>query len=562
MKFNFLKMMILSLIIFCNSVFAAPVIYLGIQPTKQVISFGANQKAYSLLFYVVNQTSAAVPISNFSLNLTTTPAPTPNPLSNITYTNDCNNVIPASGPQGVCNIHVNFLATGNQAGVAPTLAHLNYTFSFDYGARNTQFTSNSFTLSFATGAAVALNARTFTFNNKCTYPVNFGIASSAVESITAAIAGDSYSCAANSDCYPGSKCIAISPTVNHCFWENPAPTGNNYTLAANTGTTTVTFPVYDNGIAVQWSGGIAARTHCVNGVCETADCGASTPGTNSGCELGKGFQQPVTAAEFTLLGESNSQSTVSGNVAQDTYDVTIINGFNVPVKMAPTDTTLWGGASAPYTCGNPGDNTAQSPLGACNWTFTPPSNDYVWVRYDAGAANCLPGGGCAAGGEECGLSYNPAGASGAKFAKKCGIPLGYWTADSVCALDENNATAPFNCTTVVQNGLKANVLYGCSSGELKNSCYSNGAVNTCCGCVNWNTVAGITVPAAPITNQCLAQNTVWQTLSQPKIEFLKKACPTAYTYPYDDASSTFSCAKLNSSKVNVVNYTITFCPAG
>jgi len=41
---------------------------------------------------------------------------------------------------------------------------------------------------------------------------------------------------------------------------------------------------------------------------------------------------------------------------------------------------------------------------------------------------------------------------------------------------------------------------------------------------------------------------------------LKDACPTAYTYPYDDMSSTFTCSNANEKGTNLVNYVITFCP--
>ena len=40
---------------------------------------------------------------------------------------------------------------------------------------------------------------------------------------------------------------------------------------------------------------------------------------------------------------------------------------------------------------------------------------------------------------------------------------------------------------------------------------------------------------------------------------MKKACPTAYTYPFDDMSSTFTCANYVDG-VNQVDYEITFCP--
>lgn len=40
---------------------------------------------------------------------------------------------------------------------------------------------------------------------------------------------------------------------------------------------------------------------------------------------------------------------------------------------------------------------------------------------------------------------------------------------------------------------------------------------------------------------------------------MKEACPTSYTYPYDDMSSTFTCKNMQGG-VNMANYLITFCP--
>jgi hypothetical protein len=40
--------------------------------------------------------------------------------------------------------------------------------------------------------------------------------------------------------------------------------------------------------------------------------------------------------------------------------------------------------------------------------------------------------------------------------------------------------------------------------------------------------------------------------------FLKQACPTAYVYPFDDATSTFTCRR--ASNATGVAYVVTFCP--
>ena len=48
---------------------------------------------------------------------------------------------------------------------------------------------------------------------------------------------------------------------------------------------------------------------------------------------------------------------------------------------------------------------------------------------------------------------------------------------------------------------------------------------------------GVPVPAAPVTNPCVAQNPEWVDLMVPRLLWLKTACPTCYTFPYDDMVS-------------------------
>jgi hypothetical protein len=98
-------------------------------------------------------------------------------------------------------------------------------------------------------------------------------------------------------------------------------------------------------------------------------------------------------------------------------------------------------------------------------------------------------------------------------------------------------------------------LYGCTG---VGSCYQPGADERCCGCVNWEE-EGIDVPAYPATKSCENRNANWDRVVKPTLFWLKKACPTAYTYPYDDVSSTFVCSHME-GKVNTANYEITFCP--
>ena len=57
----------------------------------------------------------------------------------------------------------------------------------------------------------------------------------------------------------------------------------------------------------------------------------------------------------------------------------------------------------------------------------------------------------------------------------------------------------------------------------------------------------------------MAINPTWTSDVQPGLQYLKAGCPTAYTYPYDDKSSTFTCSVMSGGN-NVVNYDIVWCP--
>lgn len=90
------------------------------------------------------------------------------------------------------------------------------------------------------------------------------------------------------------------------------------------------------------------------------------------------------------------------------------------------------------------------------------------------------------------------------------------------------------------------------------SCYHWGSSTNCCGCANWEE-DGLPVPPFPDTETCKNKNPLWTQKIKPTIKWFKEACPTAYTYPFDDMSSTFVCKNMI-DKYNIVNYEITFCP--
>lgn len=544
-----------------SQAFAAPSppIYLGIYPQNIEVAYQATAQPFTLQYYVVNQSGSSFPLSNFVLAPVSSSS---NPLTVTGITNDCNGVLPPAGPQGICNIFVSVTAQN----IAPS-SPIAYDFEFKYGARKTTYTSPAFNLSFATGDLIPSASRTFTFLNYCDESIWFGIDSGAAPAITpdpSITPPDPNSCTGPNDCYHGSSCVTVASGLNHCMWANPAPADSNFELTPNGGTNTVVFPVYDNGISVAWNGGLAARTKCDQnagaGPCQIADCSAS-PST-AGCPVPSGFIGPATLAEFSLLTQNPVVTNTSGYTAGDTYDITIINGVTIPTTMKPT-TVAWAGPSKPYQCAEAGSFSANAPLSACQWFDKPAfSPDFVWVDTDGGQAcgSCNPG-------QVCGHTID-LGNSVVSTGTTCGTQLGYLTADAVCALDDDFA-APFNCaSTIVQNMTTYTLseIYGCTKGDFGNSCYSAGASSACCGCQNWNVLFQGLVPST--TQSCNASNSYWQqyligtpsSLFSP-LPWLKELCPTAYVYPFDDASSTFGCQSNDSNNNNVVNYTVTFCQA-
>ncbi|XP_049815929.1 uncharacterized protein LOC126263008 [Schistocerca nitens] len=99
-----------------------------------------------------------------------------------------------------------------------------------------------------------------------------------------------------------------------------------------------------------WAGRFWGRTGCSfdasgRGTCQTGDCGGVLQ-----CN-GAGGVPPVTLAEVTLGG-------YGGN---DYYDISLVDGFNIPVTMTPTDVSGGGDhyRCNPATC--PANVNAQCP---------------------------------------------------------------------------------------------------------------------------------------------------------------------------------------------------------
>jgi hypothetical protein len=285
------------------------------------------------------------------------------------------------------------------------------------------------------------------------------------------------------------------------------------------------------GQGTQWSGNLAARTAC-------GANGQSCP------------PQPTTLAEFTLANQA------AGPPGTDFYDVSVINGVGVAMSMAPIVGTFAAQGSTPYSCGAPGASSGSGGLGGCSWSVSPVvggTDETTWAHAVApGGASCSSDADCTAP-SRCGLAQG-----GGSFTHTCGTPLGWWTADQICGVDPGFG-APYDCASTVQNANGSTStyaqLFACVGPEQGQSCYSTGATQDCCGC---GTNAAAWPKATGPGFACRNDNPRWQGVAEPWLAFLKQACPTAYVYPFDDATSTFTCGRAQS--VASVAYVVTFCP--
>ncbi|CAN6238042.1 unnamed protein product [Urochloa humidicola] len=186
-----------------------------------------------------------------------------------------------------------------------------------------------------------------------------------------------------------------------------------------------------------WSGRLWGRTLCSTDAgtgrfsCVTGDCGSG----KQDC-AGGGATPPATLAEFTM----------DGSGGMDFYDVSLVDGYNLPVLVAPQ------GAAA--------------------------------------GGNCAPTG--------------------------CMVDL-----NGACPADLRVASA--------SGGAGAGAGVAC-----KSACEAFGSAEYCCSGDHGN----------PSTCKPSAYS-----------QFFKNACPRAYSYAYDDATSTFTCAGGDTT------YAITFCPS-
>jgi hypothetical protein len=506
---------------------------------------------------------------------------------------------------------------------------------------------------FALASGVAAQNRTITLVNQCTQTIWVGALNIPNQSVVGWELPAS--CQTSADC-PQPSFGTAACTNQKCVVTLTVPTAKSLNFWPRTGC-----KLNSNGL-------------CPNTGQDCCDTGGCTNSGAFGLACNSGGVSPLTLAELSLQTGTNN----------DFYDVSSINGYNVPVQITPSGGTACpsGFGDCRYWCSSPGNPTAAGGLQGCSWstgygsTCGNPILRTVALTGCASNSDCPAGTTCNLGfgactctsdsqcgtGQICGVARTTAPgflACGqmigcASHLALCGLYTGKQTGGGVCQTGGDCASgacvnntcqssgvdsiATF-CNTAYANSLScttnancpALVGYqpaqcsGCPAGTTcqqdsngnnfcRPSCVSGKCAQVACttnadclssipgtfmlcqngACVSTNaslfSTTGIngqscyalqgaspapdvttqcggcpTDPANPLSNswpttstKCNSNNPNWVSAVMPEAKTAKAACPTSYSFPFDDPTSTFQCS--NSGTTNTVGYTITFCP--
>lgn len=379
-------------------------------------------------------------------------------------------------------------------------------------------------------------------------------------------------CNAQTACAQGGQCMG-SPGSQMCQGGlctfNPIPPRPNHPNSWKLGAkgrprhaTTMCLPQ-------TWSGRFWGRTQCKqeNGHlnCVTGQCGAAGEGTGACTVSANG----VTLFEPTLDAPAGPGKTV------DYYDVSLGTGYNVPVAVHPSV------ASCPIT-GKCGSDLNKSCPSALQVTGDACTQDSDCKSRACNGSNCVVG--CLDPCDACKLASPPAAlqcdtysdlycCTGSSTAS-CNLGSATCFANSDCqALGDGHVVGTCNTTTHLCSapctmdsdcggaaGSCDTTLGQCTAAIVDCSATPCAAQLSCDTNVSPFSPNGICVPES--NSCCGPYNPNWLTAASaagggtPFTDAFKSACPTAYSYQYDDPTSLFTCAPTDGP----VNYKVVFCP--
>lgn len=351
-----------------------------------------------------------------------------------------------------------------------------------------------------------------------------------------------------------------------------------------------------------WSGAYVPRTGCntSTGVCDVGSCGVA----DFSCPPGVNPQNILTKSE-----PAYQKYDPTGSAEMDEYDVSIIAGANVSAAFVPTSTNLKRGYSgSAYYCGMPGITQGQQ-LGVAGSTYNsysptagmaqlpqstwnlsagisttsfpnPVSSTALAKSYyrlvkvktgDSGAAcdaTAQTPGQCANTNEVCGTTLQSVTTSSTPALQCASETVGWITPNQLLSLNPLMSSAVFftNPASGWTSGYETIQNYQLCEGTTFTA-YSTSSGSTAlnaCGGVAWGNTETPPYGGSQATGQQVVtssqslgyKSSNWMSAVFPTIAWLKQACPTCYSFPFDDPTSTFSCAV--SSGSDNIEYSINF----
>jgi hypothetical protein len=414
------------------------------------------------------------------------------------------------------------------------------------------------------------------------------------------------SCASDGQCAAGRKCQkAAGSATGQCTCQSAADcagVGGTCSNGVCSGqSATICMP---SG----WGGRIWGRTGCstVNGAfqCQTGQCGQGAAAVQACTSLAQGVSQ--TATGVTLFeGTWDSNQT-------DFWDVSLVNGYNLPMAVGACASAKKAAsctfAGQSVTAANVG--CTSDLMGSCPTLLAIPGQCNCVTNSDCpsgqtcGANNLCSGTGsctvaCLDPGDLC-KGFGLFGGANAVTAPAC-----LRCNDQVASTNSSTYNDFYNCVGPLATLSCNNAAYVCFSdadcpyaGQTcqGNVCWPVNALDDLANCVqgacsskvnqvaqySCQTVQGkqLCLPQAPTATRqgcCGPYNSSWTTAmqaaagtvdagstgsckpgTQAYTAAFKAACPTAYSYQFDDPSSSYQCSDANGE----VNYLVTFCPSG
>ncbi|CAM9484006.1 unnamed protein product, partial [Hapterophycus canaliculatus] len=366
-----------------------------------------------------------------------------------------------------------------------------------------------------------------------------------------------------------SEGTAEDPSSGFCYWA--LPSGQRDLEPGGTGQYVLPELGLKEG-SLTWAGNIWASTGCTSTISgdygddfpSTLNCVTNFCPTDGTCSDYSGPSGATTKAEFALL---------EGGL--DFYDVSLIDGSNIPMEIVPIDPIFH---ANDHFCGTPGSTEAFGDLEGCQWNFSPENVDghegkdlapytrLVWPSDPNNPTGCLTDADCQESGYgTCGIyeerTNDATSKTGSAIPSTCGKAVGWIGAHNICGSVTKEgetfpAGFPYNCDLAVRHGTTKQLIRCSGSVYSKQACYLLGAEDSCCGCPPWDIDNG----------GCLSTNPDWTQSALPWANFFKSACPTAYSFPRDDRTSMFVCSNEETWDTNTAvtkntqSYSIRFCP--